>query len=140
MMGSRPVATYLIEFYEDEHGDEPARRWLRDELSPRKRRALGRVFWSTPAGSRRVEACTGVKPPATHNLQQAEPAPRHARWAQAGCGCTTPVSQCPPGRAGRSTPVVNGLLFVLQAHGRSLVERRVLLDAYEGALRGAQGI
>jgi len=41
MVGSRPVATYLIEFYEDEHGDEPVRRWLRDELSPRKRRALG---------------------------------------------------------------------------------------------------
>ena len=41
MVGSRAVATYQIEFYEDEHGDQPVRRWLRDELSPRKRRALG---------------------------------------------------------------------------------------------------
>lgn len=32
---------YEIEFYEDEHGDAPVLRWLREELSPRKRRALG---------------------------------------------------------------------------------------------------
>ena len=28
-------------FYEDEHGDAPVLRWLREELSPRQRRALG---------------------------------------------------------------------------------------------------
>ncbi len=32
---------YEIEFYEDDEGDEPVLRWLREELSPRKRRALG---------------------------------------------------------------------------------------------------
>jgi hypothetical protein len=32
--------TYILEFYEDEDGDEPVLRWLR-ELSPRKRRAMG---------------------------------------------------------------------------------------------------
>ena len=32
---------YELEFYEDEHGDAPVLRWLREELSPRKRRALG---------------------------------------------------------------------------------------------------
>ncbi len=32
---------YELEFYEDANGDQPVRRWLRDELSPRKRRALG---------------------------------------------------------------------------------------------------
>jgi phage-related protein len=31
---------YTLEFYEDEHGDEPVLRWLR-ELTPRKRRAIG---------------------------------------------------------------------------------------------------
>jgi putative component of toxin-antitoxin plasmid stabilization module len=33
-------APYTLEFYEDEHGDEPVLRWLR-ELTPRKRRAMG---------------------------------------------------------------------------------------------------
>lgn len=32
---------YSIEFYEDEHGDDPVRRWLTRELSVRKRRVLG---------------------------------------------------------------------------------------------------
>ncbi len=35
------MAEYELEFYEDEHGDAPVLRWLREELSPRKRRALG---------------------------------------------------------------------------------------------------
>jgi phage-related protein len=35
------VPEYEIEFYEDEHGDAPVLRWLREELAPRKRRALG---------------------------------------------------------------------------------------------------
>ncbi len=35
------MTRYEIEFYEDEHGDNPVLRWLREELSPRKRRALG---------------------------------------------------------------------------------------------------
>jgi hypothetical protein len=35
------MPAWEIEFYEDERGDQPVRRWLRDELSPRKRRALG---------------------------------------------------------------------------------------------------
>ena len=34
------VADYEIELYEDERGDAPVLRWLREELSPRKRRAL----------------------------------------------------------------------------------------------------
>jgi hypothetical protein len=41
MLGSRAVAEYELEFYEDENGDEPVRRWLREELTPAKRRALG---------------------------------------------------------------------------------------------------
>jgi hypothetical protein len=41
MLGSRGVATYEIEFYEDEHGDAPVRRWLREELTLPKRQALG---------------------------------------------------------------------------------------------------
>ncbi len=35
------MTEYELEFYEDEHGDTPVLRWLREELSPRKRRALG---------------------------------------------------------------------------------------------------
>jgi hypothetical protein len=41
VLRSAAVAEYEIEFYEDEHGDTPVLRWLREELSPRKRRALG---------------------------------------------------------------------------------------------------
>jgi phage-related protein len=36
-----PKPPFDIEFYEDKSGDQPVRRWLRDELTPRKRRALG---------------------------------------------------------------------------------------------------
>jgi phage-related protein len=32
---------YEIEFYETEDGDQPARRWMREELTPTKRRAIG---------------------------------------------------------------------------------------------------
>jgi hypothetical protein len=35
------VATYRLEFYEDERGDAPVRRWLREELTLAKRQALG---------------------------------------------------------------------------------------------------
>lgn len=35
------VARYELDFYEDERGDEPVRRWLRDELTLAKRQALG---------------------------------------------------------------------------------------------------
>jgi hypothetical protein len=41
VLQSAGLAEYEIEFYEDEHGDAPVLRWLREELSPRKRRALG---------------------------------------------------------------------------------------------------
>ncbi len=41
MLGSRAVATYRLEFYEDENGDAPVRRWLREELTLAKRQALG---------------------------------------------------------------------------------------------------
>jgi hypothetical protein len=41
MLGSRGVATYEIEFYQDERGDAPVRRWLREELTLAKRQALG---------------------------------------------------------------------------------------------------
>lgn len=41
MLGSRAVATYRLEFYEDERGDAPVRRWLREELTLAKRQALG---------------------------------------------------------------------------------------------------
>ena len=42
--GSRSVATYELEFYEDENGDVPVLRWLREELTPAKRRALGHAM------------------------------------------------------------------------------------------------
>jgi hypothetical protein len=35
------VATYRLEFYEDERGDAPVRRWLREGLTFAKRQALG---------------------------------------------------------------------------------------------------
>jgi phage-related protein len=33
--------TFTLEFYEDAHGDEPVLRWLREELTPSQRRAIG---------------------------------------------------------------------------------------------------
>jgi hypothetical protein len=35
------MSTYKLEFYEDERGDAPVRRWLREELKLAKRQALG---------------------------------------------------------------------------------------------------
>jgi hypothetical protein len=32
---------FKLEFYEDEHGDSPVLRWLREELTPTQRRASG---------------------------------------------------------------------------------------------------
>lgn len=32
---------FTLVFYEDEHGDQPVVRWLRDELTPTQRRAIG---------------------------------------------------------------------------------------------------
>ncbi len=32
---------FTVEFYEDAHGDQPALRWLRDDLTPTQRRAIG---------------------------------------------------------------------------------------------------
>jgi len=44
MLGSRPVATYELEFYEDEAGDEPVRRWITEELTRTQRFALGQAM------------------------------------------------------------------------------------------------
>lgn len=35
------MANFELEFYEDENGDQPVRRWLREELTLAKRKALG---------------------------------------------------------------------------------------------------
>jgi len=35
------VTTHQLEFYEDEHGDAPVARWLREELTLPKRQAIG---------------------------------------------------------------------------------------------------
>lgn len=32
---------YTLAFYEDERGEEPARRWIKEELTPTQRRAIG---------------------------------------------------------------------------------------------------
>jgi hypothetical protein len=39
-----PRPPFEIEFYEDETGDQPVRRWLKDDLTPRQRRALGHAM------------------------------------------------------------------------------------------------
>ncbi|HET9596558.1 MAG TPA: hypothetical protein VFP65_13300, partial [Anaeromyxobacteraceae bacterium] len=44
MLGSRGVATYRLEFYEDERGDKPVLRWIREELTREQRTALGRAM------------------------------------------------------------------------------------------------
>lgn len=35
------MSRYTLEFYEDEHGDQPVLRWLREDLTPTQRRAIG---------------------------------------------------------------------------------------------------
>ncbi|MGB7159902.1 MAG: hypothetical protein WBD40_17685 [Tepidisphaeraceae bacterium] len=35
------MTRFTIEFYEDEHGDSPVLRWLREDLTPTQRRAIG---------------------------------------------------------------------------------------------------
>ena len=35
---------WRLEFYEDEDGDQPVRRWMREELTKEQRRALGRAM------------------------------------------------------------------------------------------------
>jgi len=46
-MRSLPAPAYEIEFYEDVNGDAPVLRWLREELTPTKRRALGTAMLRT---------------------------------------------------------------------------------------------
>ena len=38
------VATYKIEFYEDEHGDKPVLRWIRERLTSTQRYELGEAM------------------------------------------------------------------------------------------------
>jgi hypothetical protein len=42
MLGSASVANYQLEFYEDEKGDRPVRRWIAEELTRSQRFDLGR--------------------------------------------------------------------------------------------------
>ena len=41
MLGSSAMPAYELEFYEDASGDQPVLRWLREELTLAKRKALG---------------------------------------------------------------------------------------------------
>jgi len=50
------VAKYELEFYEDEDGDSPVLRWLREELTPAKRRILGHAM-NVVLQSLGVEVC-----------------------------------------------------------------------------------
>jgi hypothetical protein len=36
-----PDPPYTLEFYEDESGEQPARRWMKESLTPTQRRAIG---------------------------------------------------------------------------------------------------
>ncbi len=38
------MATYQLEFYEDEHGDKPVLRWIREELTLTQRHELGQAM------------------------------------------------------------------------------------------------
>ncbi len=42
MLGSSAMAKFELEFYEEERGDQPVLRWLREELTPTKRRGGSR--------------------------------------------------------------------------------------------------
>jgi hypothetical protein len=44
MLGSSGMGAYELEFYEDAHGDEPVLRWIREELTLAKRKALGHAM------------------------------------------------------------------------------------------------
>jgi len=38
------VGTYELEFYEDENGNKPVLRWIREDLTPTQRFALGKAM------------------------------------------------------------------------------------------------
>lgn len=38
------MSKYTLEFYRDEHGDLPVLRWIREELTPKQRAALGQYM------------------------------------------------------------------------------------------------
>lgn len=44
MLGSSAMPAYELEFYEDASGDQPVLRWLREELTLAKRKALGHAM------------------------------------------------------------------------------------------------
>jgi hypothetical protein len=44
VLGSRAVAGYELEFYEDERGDKPVLRWIREELTRTQRSAVGQAM------------------------------------------------------------------------------------------------
>src|SRR6266568_375962 len=44
MVGSLSSVTHELEFYEDENGDKPVLRWLREELTHTQRFALGQAM------------------------------------------------------------------------------------------------
>lgn len=44
MLGSRAVATYTLEFYEDERGEKPVLRWIREQLTLTQRYELGQAM------------------------------------------------------------------------------------------------
>ena len=44
MLGSRAVATYKLEFYEDDRGDKPVLRWIREDLTRTQRAVLGQAM------------------------------------------------------------------------------------------------
>jgi hypothetical protein len=44
MLGSSGMPAYQLEFYEDASGDQPVLRWLREELTLAKRKALGHAM------------------------------------------------------------------------------------------------
>ena len=44
MLGSAPVANFQLEFYEDENGDKPVRRWIAEEFTRTQRFALGQAM------------------------------------------------------------------------------------------------
>lgn len=44
MLGFSGMPAHELEFYEDQNGDQPVRRWLKEELSPANRRAIGHAM------------------------------------------------------------------------------------------------
>ncbi len=84
------MARFTLEFYADPNGDQPALRWLREELTPTQRRAIG-VAMAEILQVEGIGVCRGA-----YGKQLGD------AWSSSACA-TTPVRSCGRSASRRAT-------------------------------------